>query len=224
MLATVVPLQEAFARCIPPFDRCEPPSPELLDMDGIPLTDIVPGRVVLIQDEIVNGQNKTQPFTLLVQIKDQYDTVISLSWVTGELFERQSLKVSRSWIPDSSGNFTVEIFIWESISRPNPLGPTKIIAVSVFPLVRIVGGSVNPEQVDNYSPRVIKVVLGVNNTVVWLNEDSVAHSVVSDQREFDSGLMQPSQNWSYTFTKSGEYRYHSVPHPWMKGTVIVSEE
>ncbi|HEV8405576.1 MAG TPA: plastocyanin/azurin family copper-binding protein [Nitrososphaera sp.] len=30
-------------------------------------------------------------------------------------------------------------------------------------------------------------------------------------------------NWSFTFTKAGEFTYHCEPHPWMKGKVVVVE-
>jgi hypothetical protein len=68
---------------------------------------------------------------------------------------------------------------------------------------------------------VIKVVLNRNGTVVWLNEDSVATSVTSDHYFFDSGLIRPNQTWSYIFKETGVYSYHSEPHPWMSGAVLV---
>jgi plastocyanin len=85
-------------------------------------------------------------------------------------------------------------------------------------------GAVNPQSRITFQPQTVKVVLNVNNTVVWINEDDVGHSVVGDQGEFDSGMLSPGQSWNHTFATSGIYGYHGVPHPWMKGTVIVFEE
>ena len=87
--------------------------------------------------------------------------------------------------------------------------------------VVIVKGSSNPENVDNYVPKEVRVVLGINNTVQWINQDETLNSVVSDTGLFDSGAILPVGRWTYTFEKTGEYGYHAEPHPWMKGKVIV---
>ncbi len=71
-----------------------------------------------------------------------------------------------------------------------------------------------------YSPQTITVVIGVNNTITWINNDNAVHTV-TDTGVFDSGFIQPGQSWSYTFTTPGTYQYHCTIHPWMTGTVIV---
>ena len=87
--------------------------------------------------------------------------------------------------------------------------------------VMIPKGASNADCEKCYLPPVIKVVLGVNNTVIWKNLDYVPSSVVSDKRFFDSGPILPNQTWSFVFQKVGSFSYHSEPHPWMKGEVIV---
>ncbi len=72
-----------------------------------------------------------------------------------------------------------------------------------------------------YTPSVMTVVIGVNNTVTWLNKDAVAHTVTGVNGTFDSGNMAPGQAYSYTFTKPGTYEYYCVYHPWMGGEVVV---
>lgn len=90
------------------------------------------------------------------------------------------------------------------------------------PQVRIVKGSASPEQMKNYFPQNIVVVIGINNTVTWVNEDDTPSSVTSDKEGlFSSEPIKPGHNWTYTFEKNGLYAYHSEPHPWMKGAVIV---
>jgi plastocyanin len=89
----------------------------------------------------------------------------------------------------------------------------------------------------NFEPSTIKVVIGLNNTVRWMNEDSVPYTIVSDTDYIDpysgwfttekrseekgGSFVMPGQFFEFTFTKPGEYGYHSVPHPQMRGTVIV---
>jgi plastocyanin len=79
----------------------------------------------------------------------------------------------------------------------------------------------NPSSLG-FSPDVIHVVVGVNNTVMWTNHDNAVHTVTSTTDAFDSGFINPGQSWTYTFTKDGTYNYHCTLHNWMSGTVIVT--
>lgn len=71
-----------------------------------------------------------------------------------------------------------------------------------------------------FSPSSITVPAGT--TVTWHNTSSQAHSVTSRDHLFDSRLLDEDDEWSYTFTTPGTYRYFSVPFPFMKGTVVVT--
>ena len=77
-------------------------------------------------------------------------------------------------------------------------------------------------------PEVITVVLGVNNTVTWVNHDDTAHGISSDKGGVNawgtSGVLNPGKTYSHTFNESGVFPYHGEPHPWMTGTVIVLEK
>lgn len=80
-----------------------------------------------------------------------------------------------------------------------------------------------------FSPKEIAVVLGVNNTVVWINQSSSPERVVGEdanaQDDFGKirSLIEPGGTWAFTFTEEGTYGYLSDIHPWLKGTVIVNK-
>ncbi len=74
-----------------------------------------------------------------------------------------------------------------------------------------------------FTPSVVKVVIGTNNTVRWINMDSVTNDITSSSVSFRSGLIESGYAWTHTFHKSGMYRYYSTIHTWLKGTVIVVE-
>lgn len=99
--------------------------------------------------------------------------------------------------------------------------PSKYVDTTGKTVVLILEGSFNPKQKENYSPNTVKVFIGVNNTVLWINKDEVPHTVTSTQRIFESNYFSQGQTWEHTFTQPGEYRYYCVPHPWMEGTVTV---
>jgi len=75
-----------------------------------------------------------------------------------------------------------------------------------------------------FSPRTITVTPGT--TVVWVNQDPVAHTVTADDGSFDSGLIQPGGTYQRTFQQPGTYPYHCRPHGGpggvgMSGVVVV---
>lgn len=72
-----------------------------------------------------------------------------------------------------------------------------------------------------YLPTTMTVVLGVNNTIVWTNNDSSPHTVTANDGSFESGNMAPGQTYSFTFTAPGTYMYHCTYHPWMVASVTV---
>jgi plastocyanin len=115
----------------------------------------------------------------------------------------------------------------------------QVTAPQQISVVTIPKGASNPAAQLNYEPRTIRVVIGINNTVEWINQDSVAHSMTSDTNYVDpvsgpfnsfdpahlsetgNGFLNPSKTFNFTFTEPGTYGYHGEPHPWMRGMVIV---
>ncbi len=72
-----------------------------------------------------------------------------------------------------------------------------------------------------YSPQVIQVVIGVNNTVEWDSHSFTFDTVTSSTGLFGSGSLAPGSTFSYTFTQPGTYNYYCQYHLWMHGTIIV---
>jgi len=81
------------------------------------------------------------------------------------------------------------------------------------------------EEMDRcYIPPLIVIESG--KQVTWVNEDSAFHSVTSGFYNmpsdlFDSGYLDPSESFTFTFNYSGAYDYFCTLHPWMNGQVIV---
>lgn len=76
-----------------------------------------------IVGNIVNNQSYGQDFVFIMQIKDSNGIIVSLSWIQGQLSPNQDFEVSQSWIPSHSGNYSVESFVWNSLSESVPLSP-----------------------------------------------------------------------------------------------------
>ena len=65
------------------------------------------------------------------------------------------------------------------------------------------------------------VTVTQNDSVTWVNRDTVNHQVVSDTGAFASPTLRPGQRYTFTFQASGQYRYRDALEPSERGTVIV---
>lgn len=103
------------------------------------------------------------------------------------------------------------------------------------------GATSSPSSGKNFEPSTIRVVIGVNNTVRWTNNDELPSWVVADNpgvdpdfaaktQQFSSGIVYangtnsfllPGKSFEFTFNRPGEIHYYDIIHPWMQGTVIV---
>lgn len=93
--------------------------------------------------------------------------------------------------------------------------PTPILTSTPAPQVHNV-------EIRNFAfvPAELKIAKG--DSVVWKNMDGMSHTVTSDSgSELDSPLLSSGMVYSHTFSAAGIYDYHCVPHPFMKGKIIV---
>lgn len=82
----------------------------------------------------------------------------------------------------------------------------------------------NPSSPCGFDPATVTVVIGVNNTVVWTNQDQAIHTVspLSSGATWGSnGAVNMGDNYTNTFTVAGTYQYHCDYHPGMIGEVVV---
>jgi plastocyanin len=72
-----------------------------------------------------------------------------------------------------------------------------------------------------FDPETRTVTVGTE--VTWINRDSVSHTVTADNGSFDSGEIDPDEEFSFRFTQAGTYRYHCEVHgrETMSGAVVV---
>jgi len=66
-----------------------------------------------------------------------------------------------------------------------------------------------------------KPEIGTGTTIVWTNNDQMAHSVTADDGAWDSRLIEPGTTWRHTFESPGTSNFHCTAHPFMKGVVTV---
>ena len=72
-----------------------------------------------------------------------------------------------------------------------------------------------------FSPTPLTVARGTK--VTWTNTDDEPHTVVSADggKTFKSAALDTDDKFSFTFNKSGNYKYFCSIHPHMVGTIVV---
>jgi plastocyanin len=71
-----------------------------------------------------------------------------------------------------------------------------------------------------FQPSPVSIATG--DTVQWVNQDDMTHTVTADNGQFDSGPLNKNDTFSQTFTTAGTVNYHCNIHTGMKGAVTVS--
>ena len=105
-------------------------------------------------------------------------------------------------------------------------------APSQIPIVFLPPGFDNPRSGKTFEPALIKVVIGINNTVRWINKANTSDTLMSDGFKesnswgeiFAGSTLRPYDTYEFTFTKSGTFGYHGGLNTWNKGKVIVLQQ
>jgi len=66
-----------------------------------------------------------------------------------------------------------------------------------------------------------KLTVAVGTKVTWTNNDSVTHTVTSDDGLFESGNLSRGATFSHTFNQKGTFDYYCRIHPSMTAQIIV---
>jgi plastocyanin len=86
--------------------------------------------------------------------------------------------------------------------------------------VSIAPRAADPNNGLSFDPPQISVPTGT--IVSWTNEDSIQHTVTSDEEGlFDAGPISPGNTFENAFDTPGEFGYHCAIHPFMTGVVTV---
>jgi amicyanin len=72
-----------------------------------------------------------------------------------------------------------------------------------------------------FNPATLTVPVGA--TVTWTNQDEEPHTIAAKDGSFHSPGMDTHATYSFTFTTAGSYDYICSIHPFMTGTVVVTQ-
>ena len=107
---------------------------------------------------------------------------------------------------------------------------TTLILPVYAETIRIQTGSYNPgcqETNECFIPHYIEI--SKESSVMWINGDSVAHTITSGSAQdgpddmFDSGKIKPGETFSHVFKVTGTFEYFCIIYPWMDGIITVND-
>ena len=97
--------------------------------------------------------------------------------------------------------------------------PIAVVAgLALAPAAEAATRTVNINR-DGFVPT--SVTITAQDTVIWVNRDTVNHQVVSDRGNFVSPILRPGQRYSFRFMDAGTFRYRDALEPAERGTVVV---
>ena len=103
---------------------------KILTQNGDAITELNIGETGMIFSNIKNVLDYSQKFAYIVQIKNENNNVVSLSWVTGEVRPSQELGMSISWMPQELGKYSIDRFVWNSVKGVIPL--TDVVSTEIL--------------------------------------------------------------------------------------------
>jgi amicyanin len=83
-------------------------------------------------------------------------------------------------------------------------------------------GAAGAVSIDNFTFTPPTLTVKAGTTVTWTNRDDIPHGIASSDNAFaKSKAMDTDQDYSFTFTAPGTYKYFCYIHPHMVGTIVV---
>lgn len=82
-------------------------------------------------------------------------------------------------------------------------------------------GEVHVVEIVNFGFSPSELTIKAGDTVKFINKDAVGHSATANDDSFDTGMLEQDKAKEVTFSEDGKFSYYCLPHPGMKGTIIV---
>ena len=100
-----------------------------------------------------------------------------------------------------------------------------VVSTNLTSSVLIPNGNFDIANTGFYIPLNLEVTTGT--TVIWVNDDSVPHTIQSQDEQgaiiglFNSAPLMTGETFEHTFDESGVFSYYCSLHPWRVGIVTV---
>ena len=108
-------------------------SPKMVNTIGQQLTSLQVGQQIGVESTLTNHATSEQKFTYVVQVLNKDGGVVFLGQFSASMLSNQSFTVSEVWTPNEPGQYTIQVFVWDSLASAIPLTNVLQTQVTVNP-------------------------------------------------------------------------------------------
>lgn len=105
--------------------------PIMVDTFGHKISSFSADQQIGVESTIANNGPSKQDYAYMVQVLGSHGETEYFESNSASLLPSQNFTTSQVWIPKSSGQYTVEVFVWNSLSSAIPLTDVRQIPVTV---------------------------------------------------------------------------------------------
>ena len=96
-------------------------TPSMVATSGQKISDFHVGTQIGVESILTNHGKSEQKFSYVVQVLDSNGGTDFLEVFSASMLSNQSFTASQVWIPKATGQYTIQIFVWDSLSSAIPL-------------------------------------------------------------------------------------------------------
>jgi len=105
--------------------------PVMVDTSGQKVSTFHAGQQIGIESTLTNNGQSEQKFAYMVQVLGSNGETQYFESTSAAMLPSQAFTTSQVWIPKSTGQYTVEVFVWSSLSSAIPLTSVSQIPITV---------------------------------------------------------------------------------------------
>jgi hypothetical protein len=108
-------------------------APRMVNTTGQELTSFQVGQQIGIESTLTNHATSEQKFTYLVQVMNKNGATEYLEGFSASMVSNQSFTASQVWIPKEPGQYTIQVYVWDSLTSGIPLTHVLQTQITVNP-------------------------------------------------------------------------------------------
>ncbi|MGI0066526.1 MAG: hypothetical protein ACREA5_05205, partial [Nitrosotalea sp.] len=95
--------------------------PVMVDTSGQQISSFRAGQQIGVESSLTNNGQSEQKFAYMVQVLGSNDETQYFESTSASMLPNQTFTTSQVWIPKTAGQYTVEVFVWNSLTSAVPL-------------------------------------------------------------------------------------------------------
>ena len=103
--------------------------PTMVDPFGHVISSFQVGQEIGVESTLTNHGQSNQKFAYMVQVLGSNGETEYFQSTSASMLPNQSFNASQVWIPKNSGQYTVQVFVWDSLSSAIPL--TSVLSTTI---------------------------------------------------------------------------------------------